>query len=92
MTGVQLPIFSNNATTGHKLQGATVTSLLITTATNVRNWTNVVLSRVREMKGLFLTAKLDKRNLNKYNDIPEDLRAMIRELSQRRLTTLTQKQ
>ena len=92
MTGVQLPIISNNATTGHKLQGATVTSLLITTATNVRNWTYVVLSREREMKGLFLTRKLDKRNLNNYNDIPEDLTEMIRDLSQRTLKTLTEKQ
>ena len=92
MTGVQLPIISNNATTGHKLQGATVTSLLISTATNVRNWTYVVLSRVREMKGLFLRRSLDKKNLNTYNDIPEDLTAMITALSQRKLTTFTPKQ
>ena len=92
MTGVQLPIISNNATTGHKLQGATVTSLLMTTATNVRNWTYVVLSRVREMKGLFLRRELEKKNLNKYNDIPEDLTAMITALSQRKLATFTPKQ
>ena len=92
MTGVQIPIISNNATTGHKLQGATVTSLLITTATNVRNWTYVVLSRVREMKGLFLRRRLDKKNLNKYNDIPEDLTAMITVFSQRKLKTLTPKE
>ena len=58
MTGDQLPIISNNATTGHKLQGATVTSLLVHTATKVRNWTYVVLSRVREMQGsVFLYGK-----------------------------------
>jgi hypothetical protein len=33
MTGTQLNIISNNATTGHKLQGVTLTSLLIHTAT-----------------------------------------------------------
>lgn len=89
MSGTQLPIISNNATTGHKLQGATVTSLLIHTATNVRNWTYVVLSRVREMKGLYLRRKLDEKNLKKFNDIPEELKDMITELSQRKLAELT---
>jgi hypothetical protein len=92
MTGIQLPIISNNATTGHKLQGATVTQLLVHTATNVRNWTYVVLSRVREMKGLFLKRKLDKKNLNKYNDIPDDLTNMIKALGQRKAAQFTDDQ
>ena len=92
MTGTQLPIISNNPTTGHKLQGATVTSLLLHTASNVRNWTYVVLSRVREMKGLYLRRKLDVKNLKKYNEIPEDLTAMIKALKQNQLKQLTQNQ
>ena len=89
MTGTQLPIISSNATTGHKLQGATVTSLLVHTLTNVRNWTYVVLSRVREMNGLYLRRSLDMKNLKNYNDIPEELSTMIKFLRQRQPTQIT---
>ena len=51
----QFPLVVNFATTGHKLQGKTVDQLVIAQWTAVRNWAYVVLSRVRELRGLFLT-------------------------------------
>ena len=61
MRGTQLPIICNNATTGHKLQGATIATLFVHSWSNVRNWTYVVLSRVKSLKGLFLRRKLEKK-------------------------------
>jgi hypothetical protein len=56
-TSIQLlyfPVIVNHATTGHKLQGKTVESLVIAQWSNVKNWAYVVLSRVRTLGGLFL--------------------------------------
>ena len=53
---LQLPISINHATTGHKLQGKTVKSLLIGEWTlKVKNWIYVVLSRVTEIVALYLS-------------------------------------
>ena len=52
----------NHATTGHKLQGKTVKSLVIAEWSKVQNWACVVLSRVKILNGLFLM-----------NPIPEDI-------------------
>jgi hypothetical protein len=53
MRAVQLPLVSNTATTGHKLQGATIVDLFVH-AWNYTcpNWVYVTLSRVRTMDGL----------------------------------------
>ena len=57
MRGTQLPILCNNATTGHKLQGATIATLFVHSWSNVRNWTYIVLSRVKKNHGAIPTTK-----------------------------------
>ena len=42
----QIPLTSNNATTGYKLQGSTVDTLYIPSWDYKNNWPYVVLSRV----------------------------------------------
>jgi hypothetical protein len=49
-----LPVIVNHATTGHKLQGKTVDSLVIEQWARTKNWAYVVFSRVRKLSGLFL--------------------------------------
>ena len=55
----QFPIMLNTATTGHKLQGQTVESLLVNDWFYGSNWPYVVLSRTRTRMGLFLREELD---------------------------------
>ena len=85
MRGTQLPILCNNATTGHKLQGATIKTLFVHSWSNVRNWTYVVLSRVKTLKGLFLRRKLDKRDLPKLNNIPLSHQRLVKEMRNQRM-------
>ena len=61
-----LPINSNISTTGHKLQGATLKSLIVNSwAYNCTHWVYVVLSRVKKLTDLVLNEKLDiHRNYN----------------------------
>ena len=87
MRGTQMPIICNNATTGHKLQGTSIESLFIHASTTVRNWMYVVLSRVKTLKGLYLRKPLDKKDLAKFNDIPELLKELITLLRQNKLKT-----
>ena len=55
-----LPINSNISTTGHKLQGATLSSLIVNSwAYRCAHWTYVVLSRVKSLTNLVLNEKLD---------------------------------
>jgi len=50
-----LPVVINFATTGHKLQGKSLKSLLVAEwALKVKNWAYVVVSRVEELEGLHL--------------------------------------
>ena len=49
MKATQLPIVVNNATTGHKLQGAGVDILFVHNWSYVTNWVYVMLSRVRTL-------------------------------------------
>ena len=59
MKVIQLPILVNNATTGHKLQGATIDSIFIHCWSKTKNWPYVVvLSRVTNLNGLFLIQPL----------------------------------
>ena len=56
----QFGVNSNIATTGHKLQGMTENQLIVSSwMYSTRNWVYVVLSRVKELKGLFILKKLD---------------------------------
>ena len=75
MRGTQFPIISNTATTGHKLQGATLDSLYVNGWYYRKNWVYVVLSRVRTMKGLFLLQPL-LLDMEKYKQ-NENMVAMI---------------
>ena len=65
MRGTQFPIISNTCTTGHKLQGCTVASLLANDWFYGVNWEHVVLSRVKTMSGLFIRQRLSL-DLSKY--------------------------
>jgi hypothetical protein len=59
-TVTQIPVNSNIATTGYKLQGMTKDALVVNEWDyRCANWVYVVLSRVRTRKGLFLTKPLD---------------------------------
>jgi hypothetical protein len=71
MKFTQIPIVRNTATTGHKLQGASVDNVFIFDwHSRNRNWAYVALSRVREKKGLFTRHEI-KSNLSSY-EVPED--------------------
>ena len=76
MRGLQFPIISNTCTTGHKLQGCTVDSILANDWFYGANWAYVVLSRVRTMAGLYLRKRLT-RNLKKYAK-PEAMKRMLK--------------
>ena len=78
MKGTQLPLLVNNATTGHKLQGATINSLFVHCWRYEKNWPYVVLSRVKTLQGIFLRDRLT-RDLRKF-DVPDKLKIMMREM------------
>ena len=65
----QFPIVRNTGTTGHKLQGKSVENIMIFEWSYTSNWAYVVLSRVKEMKGLYLREAMNP-NLSKYA-VPE---------------------
>ena len=46
MKATQLPVISNQATTGHKLQGANINQLFVNNLNYTTNWPFVVLSRL----------------------------------------------
>ena len=70
-TVTQIPVNSNIATTGHKLQGMTKDALVVNECDyKCANWVYVVLSRVRTSKGLFLTKPLD---LDREFNVPQSL-------------------
>jgi len=54
----RFPLLVNHATTGHKLQGQTKTSVCISDWHYGANWPYVVLSRVTTLKGLFMLKPL----------------------------------
>jgi hypothetical protein len=54
----RFPVLINYATTGHKLQGQTKSSLYISEWHYGANWPYVVLSRVKTLKGLFMRTPL----------------------------------
>jgi hypothetical protein len=59
-----------HARTIHKLQGRSITNLLINVWDYTGNWIYVALSRVRTRKGLFLRLPLD---WNKYRGMSNEL-------------------
>eukprot|EP00956_Cyclotella_meneghiniana_P028330 scaffold65354_cov91-Cyclotella_meneghiniana.AAC.1 len=62
-----LPVNISTASTGHKLQGRSKDSIIITSWPNFTNnvvfanWEYVVLSRVRTLSGLYLLKPIDKQ-------------------------------
>jgi hypothetical protein len=81
MKGIQLPVVSNNATTGHKLQGSSVDTIFVHHWVYEKNWAYVVLSRVRTHKGLHLRHPLSM-DLRKYA-VPPKLAEMLRSFERR---------
>jgi hypothetical protein len=75
MKGRQFSVLSNTATTGHKLQGATLDNLFVHDWEYQLNWPYVVLSRVRTMKGIKFRLPLSL-DLSKYA-MSEDLKNML---------------
>jgi hypothetical protein len=76
-----LPVIVNHATTGHKLQGKTVESLVIAEWSRVKNWNYVVFSRVKRLSGLFLMEPIpediDFLPASNYLEMMADLRKTI---------------
>jgi hypothetical protein len=75
MKGEQFPLISNSCTTGHKLQGSTVSEILVKEWQYRQNWVYVVLSRVKTMEGLYISSKLDE-DLTKY-EMPIQMKRML---------------
>ena len=75
------PVIVNHATTGHKLQGKTVASLVIAEWSKKKNWAYVVLSRVKTLDGLFMThpipEDIDFSPPSNYLDMMQNLRQTI---------------
>ena len=76
-----IPMLINYATTGHKLQGKSLDTLVIGQWTAMENWAYVVLSRVRTLDGLFLLEPIP-RNIRfepsqQYHDMMQDLRVYL---------------
>jgi hypothetical protein len=58
----QIPANTNDATTGHKLQGMSKDVISVAswpTASMFRNWEYVVLSHVQTLSGLYLVKTID---------------------------------
>ena len=90
MKATQLPVISNQATTGHKLQGASINQLFVNNWNYTTNWPYVVLSRLRSSEGLYLCNKLSM-DLTKYA-MPWQLQKMIQCLEKTAPTFWTQEQ
>jgi hypothetical protein len=64
----QIPANSNDATTGHKLQGMSKDVVIVSSwptgglAGMFKNWEYVVLSRVQTLSGLYLVKPIDMEN------------------------------
>ena len=65
MKATQLPVISNQATTGHKLQGASINQLFVNNWNYTTNWPYIVLSQLQSSKDLYLHNKLGT-DLTKY--------------------------
>ena len=74
----QLPAISNQATTGHKLQGASINQLFVNNWNYTTNWPYIVLSQLHSSKVLYLHNKLSM-DLTKYA-MPWELQKMIQRL------------
>ena len=74
LKATQIPLISNNATTGHKLQGTSVNNLYIPSWNYSVNWPYVAISRVTTLAGLFLGRPLQS---GKNFAVPQALTRML---------------
>uniref|UniRef100_A0A7S1Y4D7 DNA helicase n=1 Tax=Grammatophora oceanica TaxID=210454 RepID=A0A7S1Y4D7_9STRA len=74
----QFPLLTNNATTCHKLQGASKTSLFIVGVSNAMNWMYVALSRVRTLSGLFLSTPITFRQPRQQSSLLAMIKRFLR--------------
>jgi hypothetical protein len=73
--GFQFPTASNNATTVHKLQGATLEKLFVSSQSHQKSWVCVVLSHATTTKGLcaWPTLNTSWQNKAKRNFVAQQL-------------------
>ena len=90
MKGCQLPIISNTATTGHKLQGSSVDELFVHSWNYSTNWVYVVLSRVRTMQGLHFRQRL--HNTKQTFHLPERYKELIKHLKNKNVAMFNDEQ
>eukprot|EP00542_Grammatophora_oceanica_P008275 CAMPEP_0194065664 /NCGR_PEP_ID=MMETSP0009_2-20130614/85594_1 /TAXON_ID=210454 /ORGANISM="Grammatophora oceanica, Strain CCMP 410" /LENGTH=294 /DNA_ID=CAMNT_0038718533 /DNA_START=1542 /DNA_END=2426 /DNA_ORIENTATION=- len=69
-SATQFAVVSNDATTGFKLQGATISSLFVWEWCSLANWEYVMLSRVCTREGLFLREPIST-DLSRYRMAPK---------------------
>ena len=87
----QIQINSNDATTGHKLQGISKDLIIVSSwptgrlAAMFKNWEYVVLSRVRTLSGLFL---IDPIDMNKSFKPSEELKKYMENAKRKEATML----
>jgi hypothetical protein len=87
----QIPAYSNDATTGRKLQGMSKDVIVITSwptgglAVMFKNWEYVVLSRVRTLSGLYLGEPIDMEKLFKPSS---ELKRYIENAKQKEISLL----
>jgi hypothetical protein len=82
MKATQLPFVLNFATTGHKLQGASVDNIFIHNWNKTNNWAYVVLSRVRTREGLFLRMPLRDEDLKMF-EMPREMTGFLASFRER---------
>ena len=83
MQALQVPLLINNATTGHKLQGATVNRIFVHSWRYEKNWPYVVLSRVTTLEGLYLRTPLESGKLEGFA-MPNGLKHFTRRMEANR--------
>ena len=95
MKATQFPILQNDATTGHKLQGSGVENLFVHKWSNVTNWNYVMLSRVKNLSGLYarfhLPTDINLYQLNPaYENMIQKFKTIVPvELSEDQYTNIT---
>jgi hypothetical protein len=97
LKGHQVPVISNTATTGHKLQGSTIQELFVhcwhygkdrrNPESRPSNWPYVVLSRVRSMNGLHMRDKLSE-DVTMYA-VPPELTSMLNQFESKKAAALS---
>jgi hypothetical protein len=82
LSAVQIPLISNDAATGHKLQGSSLDAVCIPSWSCSTNWPRAMLSRVGALDGLCLGKPLDP---SKDCSVPQSLQRMLRKLRRNKM-------